>query len=269
MRITDIAGITTQSIHAQSTLPVASPEEATIVKTYLEAIERAFKRAEKSTAKYFVGDTPPSASNANTGTVDEDRLAELAASLTLRAERRQKDASLTHKVTWSLHDRKSLQKLADVVRHGYYGETTLAKQGLTEYKVSDNVSSLIELFPAERFPALQERQLVIAQRDVQEIAPTGNIDQLQQLAATAMQMDDPWLRAAAESAGEELQGHLFSNIQTTHRAKALFGDDFAKDAQDPGTRHSFHNIVGRGEVMASYGNRVGWQKSFWDDSTLR
>ena len=131
-------------------------------------------------------------------------------------------------------------------------------------QVSENVSNLIELFPAERFPGLQDRQLVVARQDVEEIAPSGNVEHLRLLATAAMQMDDPWLRAAAEAAGENRSGHRFSNMQTTEKARALFGDDLAKDAKDPGSRHDFHNIVASGECRVLYGNRVGWEKSFLD-----
>ena len=132
-------------------------------------------------------------------------------------------------------------------------------------QVSSNVASLVELFPADEYPALQERQLDVARRDVEELAPAGNIEQLKLLAATAMQLDDPWLRAAAEAAGENRQGHTFSYMELQDTAKAVYGDDFARNATDPGTRHRFHKVVARGGARALYGNRSGWDKSFMDD----
>ena len=83
------------------------------MKTYLGAIQKAFERAEKSTAKYFVEDAAHSVSNANA--VDVDTRVELAAWFTKRAERRQKSMGFIKKVTWSLRDERHLQALATVV----------------------------------------------------------------------------------------------------------------------------------------------------------
>jgi hypothetical protein len=97
----------------ETDLQVASPEEAKIVKNLLGGIETAFNKASKAASKYLVQDATQNASNSNS--VKVDNRVDLAARITERADRHQKNASLFRKMKWSLHDAKALQALAMMV----------------------------------------------------------------------------------------------------------------------------------------------------------
>jgi hypothetical protein len=116
---------------------------------------------------------------------------------------------------------------------------------------------LVDLFPATR-----AAQQAIATQDVRAIAPPGDTPRLELLTAAATQID-PMLQNAAE-AEMKRQGHKYSKIKLEETAKVLFGNDYAKDAKDPGTRHDFNDMLASGDARAICGDRVGFDKSFLD-----
>ena len=104
------------------------------------------------------------------------------------------------------------------------------------------------------FPAvigIQQQQLAVS--EVTEIAPPGDTSRLDDLVAATKDVD-PILHRVATYA--KRQGHLYDKATLTENAKALYGDDIAPGAQDPGTRHEYHDVQASGQSKAVYGNRA-------------
>ncbi len=95
------------------------------------------------------------------------------------------------------------------------------------------------------------------------IAPVGQTDRLELLAAVAMQTD-LMLKNAADAEASR-QGHTYNNTKLEERARALYGNDLAPGATESRSRHDFSNSYAGGDARAIYGNRVGFAKSFLDD----
>lgn len=95
------------------------------------------------------------------------------------------------------------------------------------------------------------------------IAPSGQTDRLELLAAVAMQTD-PILKNAADAEASR-QGHRYNNTRLEEKARALYGNDLAPGATAPRFGHDYSNSYAGGEKKALYGDRVGFSRSFIDD----
>ena len=95
------------------------------------------------------------------------------------------------------------------------------------------------------------------------IAPVGQTDRLELLAAVAMQTD-PILKNAADAEASR-QGHRYNNTRLEERARAVYGNEIAPGQKETRARHYFSNSYAGGEARAIYGDRVGYPKSVMDD----
>lgn len=208
-------------------LAVASDHESELVRKLLGNIQLAFEQAESTTKRYTP--TPPKPSS-SAGSSEDIELVVLDERVRKAYQKRQGSVSITKKARWVLHDAKASQTLVE--------------------RVSQNVKSLVEMFPGAAQVSQEEFRAIVDPRDTHSL----------RLLRVAAESTDPAMeqRAVEASIGCD---PVWENNRAEGNAKVSYGDMVGSDftGRVAGIGYCYRGNMATGSAQVTYGTRYGSQ----------
>lgn len=230
---------------------IGTSQDAGTVQDLLGDIIDDIERTEKFAERYNVADIAPGPSKENNELAAMESLSKRVQTLALH---RQKSSTFGQKTRWALRDQRKFKKLLD--------------------SLSDSISSLETIFPAERLPGIVETQKQLALTEATKLIEPSEIEEPDDDATlVAFVLEDAacdvdgTLKDAVKNASQKTRTgrHVFGDTNFSDGARVQLGDYVAPGQRATGIGHTYGTMTAAGgSTRVHYGDNYGGRSVFDD-----
>lgn len=245
----DTVKIVDDPAQEQNGIPVAPAEDAQYFEELLGSIARNFEDAEKAAKRHELKAGSAEQSLPSNGSKTMDELEKEVRGISLR---RQKGSSVLQKVRWVFHDQKRFDKIIG--------------------SLTDQVTDVVELFPADKYQAQHKALVKYAQDDAEqldkavEVIKRSETEELEDARITLMnatELVDPQIKELLGKVAEKKTGHIYGKVTMRDSAQAQNGRyiDSSYRGLDPekfsGTQNRYGDVDMSGSSRMHQGDKFG------------